>query len=365
MKSGNLAQNTTFYTVALSLQKASAFLYFIFVARMIGVASVGKLSFAMSFTAVFGMILDFGLTQILIRESARAQTKEQEQKYLAHAVGLKLLGSLVIYSVVFALVNLMGYPEITRQMVYVSALVMICDSFTLSFYGIIRGHHNLWFESLGVIFNQVLIIIFGALVLLSNLGLVALVGVYLISSGFNLLYSAWLLRKKLGLSLWPRFNIGIFKEVLKLALPFAIAGVFVKLYSAMDIILLSKMASEQAVGLYSVAYKVAFALQFVGLASLASIYPAFSSYFVHSKELLARTFERVVFYMLLFSLPLAFGVISVASYVIIPVFGARYEGAIPSLQILMLCIPLLFYVFRPAPCSMLPISKRPTLLFWL
>ena len=70
-----LAKNTTFYASALALQKALSFIYFIFIARFIGVENNGKYSFAMSFTTVFAIFLDFGLTQILIRETSRDPRK--------------------------------------------------------------------------------------------------------------------------------------------------------------------------------------------------------------------------------------------------------------------------------------------------
>ena len=140
----------------MAIQKLLAFVYFIFVARGIGVENTGKYSFALSFTTIFAMFLDFGLTQILIREAAR--NRENSQKYLANVIGLKLIGSVVVYGAIVLAVNLMGYPEITRQLVYVSGLVMVIDSFSLSFFGNLRGCQNLKYESAGVVLDQLMIL---------------------------------------------------------------------------------------------------------------------------------------------------------------------------------------------------------------
>lgn len=339
----NLAKNATIYTAALTMQKVISFLYFILVARMIGVENIGKFSFALSFTAIFAMVLDFGLTQVLIRESAR--DKEKTGRYLANAVALKLIGALFIYAAVVIIINVMGYPAITKQLVYVSGLVMLIDSFSLSFFGVLRGNHNLKYESWGVIINQISVVTAGLVVLWLKLGLVPLMAAYAIGSLFNFLFSTLMLKKTYGIKIRIGLEKSILKELLKFAIPFAIAGIFVRLYSSMDIVLLSKMADDQSVGWYSAAYKIAFALQFVGVASLASVYPAFSYYYQNSKEQLSATFTKVLYYLSILSLPLSIGVIAIADKVIEPIFGVEYMGSVPALQILMLCLPLAFLCF--------------------
>ncbi|MFA5047558.1 MAG: flippase [Patescibacteria group bacterium] len=338
-----LAKNTTFYASALALQKALSFVYFIFVARFIGVENNGKYSFALSFTTVFAIFLDFGLTQILIRETSR--DPNNTQKYLANIMALKLAGSFLIYGIIVAAVNLMGYPELTRHLVYVSGVVMLIDSFSLTFFGVFRGHQNLRFESLGVIINQLIVLACGLGVLILGLGLVPLIGVYLLGSGFNFLYSAAVLKKKFNL--FPRlaFDYKIIRNLLLWSLPFAIAGIFSRLYSSMDIILLSKLTNDHAVGIYSVAYKVAFALQFVALAFSASIYPAFCNYYAHSKEKLADLFTKSMHYLMILALPLSFGLVAIADKIIGPVFGHQYDQAVLPLQILMTSMIFIFVCF--------------------
>ena len=188
MSKEKLVQNTFFFTLALTIQKAISFVYFIFIARAISVEDLGKYSFALSFSTIFAMFLDFGMAQVLVRESAR--DKNNSQKYLSNVLGIKLIASVFVYLLVVVTVNLLGYPDLTKKLVYVSGLVMVLDSFGLIFYSVLRGLQNLIFESLGVIFNQIIILIIGLLVLKFNLGLVVLIGVYFIGSLFNLVYAA-------------------------------------------------------------------------------------------------------------------------------------------------------------------------------
>jgi len=343
MSKGNLTKNTIFFTSAMAMQKIISFVYFIFIARMLGADNTGKFSFALTFTTIFAIFLDFGTNQILIRESARK--RENSQRYLSSVLGFKVLSSLLVYGVMALVVNLMGYPEITKQMVYVAGFVMIVDSFVLSNYAILRGHQNLRYESGGVVLNQIIVLAVGLLVLKMNLGLVVLVAVYLLGSLFNAAYSGLFLGLKL--KIFPRLALDweLVKKILKISWPFALAGLFVRIYSSIDVVMLSKMTTDTDVGIYSVAYKMAFALQFVAVAFSASIYPAFCKYFVESKEDLKRVFVKSMFYLMALAMPLTAGVVAIADRIIGPVFGWEYDMAVMPLQILMLAMVLIFIGF--------------------
>jgi len=343
MDNGKLAKNTTLFSIALATQKALSFIYFIFFARIIGVENTGKLSFALSFTTIFAMLMDFGLSQVLIRESAR--DKKAAEKYLANTLGWKLLLSLIIYGAIILIINWLNYPPLTKQLVYIAAIVMLIDSFALSFFSILRGYQDLKFESLGVILNQGAVMICGFIVLWLNWGLVALISVYLIGSGLNLLISYSALKFKYRLPFRINFNFQFFKTMLVLALPFGIAAFFIRIYSTIDTILLSKLADDRAVGLYSVAYKITFALQFIGVAFSASIYPAFCHYYANAKELLSKTFTKSLHYLLLLSLPISVGAILMADKLIGPIFGAEYAPAGPALQLMMAALVFIFLSF--------------------
>lgn len=343
MKTRNLVKNTFFYSAALALQKILSLIYFIFLARSIGVENQGKFSFALSFTAIFSMFLDLGLTQIIIRESAK--DKNSASEHLANVIGFKLFFSLVIYSLIVVLVNLMGYPEITKQLVYLAGLVMLIDSFSLSVYGVIRGYHNLWFESVGTLLNQLIVLVVGLIGLWSGWGLRSLMSIYLLGSLINFLWAAYNLKTIFNVSIKYQFNTKIILQLLTWSLPFAVAGILNRIFSSLDIVLLSKLTNDWSVGIYSVAFKAAFALQFLALAFSASLYPAFSTYFVYSKENLTRLFTKSMYWLIFTALPITIGTIAIADKVIGDIFGIKYLPSIPPLQILMISIIFVFLCF--------------------
>jgi len=343
MSERNLAKNTTFYTIALALQKALSFVYFIILARGIGVGNIGKFTFALSFTAIFAMFLDLGLTQVLIRETAK--DVKTSEKYLGNILGFKLLASAFIYGLIILLVNLLGYPEITKNLVYITGFVMLFDSYTLSVYGAIRGQQNLFWESAGTVLNQAIILAIGGLLIYLRANLPLIMSAYLIASLANFFWSSFNLRRKFGVKLKISFDGKIIKLLLALALPFALAGIFNRFFSATDVVILSKLKGDYDVGIYSVAFKIAFALQFVALAFSAAIYPAFSFYFANQKENLAKLFVKSMYWLMFLALPLSLGVIAISDKAIAPIFGIAYEKSIAPLNVLMLSLLFVFLCF--------------------
>jgi len=343
MSERNLAKNTIFYSAALALQKALSFVFFIILARSLGVVNQGRFTFALSFTSIFAVFLDLGVTQILIRETARDKSKTEN--YLANIIGFKFLAALFLYGIIVLAVNLMGYPEMTRELVYVSGLVMLVDSLTLSVYGAIRGRQNLSFESIGTIGNQSIVLLIGGALLLLQVNPVTVMAVYLLSSLSNLLWSIFNLKRKFNITVRAVFDWPIVKTLIIWSVPFALAGIFSRIFSSTDIILLSKLSGDRSVGIYSAAFKVAFALQFIALAFSASIYPAFSSYFAHAKDKLSQLFVKSMFWLMFVAGPLVFGVIAIADTAIVVVFGHQYADSVLPLQILIASMLFAFLCF--------------------
>jgi len=78
IKTHTLTQNTTYYTAALVFQKILAFVYFAFLARGLGVEDLGKYAFAFSFTTLFSVFVDVGMSSVLTREIAKDRSRAKE-----------------------------------------------------------------------------------------------------------------------------------------------------------------------------------------------------------------------------------------------------------------------------------------------
>lgn len=338
-KVSNIARNTSYYTLALVIQKVISFSYFVIIARFLGPEDLGKYYFAISFTTIAAIFIDLGLTNVLTRETAKNQADAARLINNSLSLKLPLAGATVL--VVAILINLLGYPELTRHLVYFSSISMVLDSFTFSFFSISRGFHNLTFESVASVVFQLIVLGSGLLAMRFGLDVRALMAGLALASIFNFFYSAGVLKRKWRIRLRPEFDRALLKKIIAFSLPFAAVGIFQRFYTYFDSVLLSLLSGDREVGIYQVAFKVIFALQFLPAAFSASLYPALSTYWANNRAQLAITFERAMNYLLIISLPIAIGIASIADRVVL-LFKAGYGGAALPLQISMAALVFLF-----------------------
>ena len=338
----NIAKNTSYFTLALILQKIISLIYFILIARAIGPADLGKYYFAISFTSIFGIFIDIGQSSILTREIAKRP--DQAEKLFSSIFLIKLPLTLLSILAVFSIINFSSYPEITRQLVYLSMFCMALDSFTLTFFAVSRGFHNLKYESISSVIFQLIVFIVVLAALKFNLGLVWLMLSLVLASLYNFIFSFYILKKNWRLKINWRPDKILIKSILLISLPFAVYAIFQRVYMYLDSVLLSLLAGDHQTGIYQIPFKIIFALQFLPLAFVASLFPAMSHYWHNNREQLAITFERAMNYLIIISLPISVGGVILADK-IMAIFKNGFNDAILPLQITMAAIIFMFLNF--------------------
>ena len=90
MESGQkITANTRFFMLSLVLQKVLSFVYFTFLARTLGVSAIGQYFFAISFATMFSVLVDLGLSPLIIREVAKKT--EQSKNWFYQIFSLKII----------------------------------------------------------------------------------------------------------------------------------------------------------------------------------------------------------------------------------------------------------------------------------
>lgn len=338
-----ITSNTTWYLLALVLQKVLSFVYFTLLARHLGAALLGQYYLAISFATMFSVAMDLGLSAVLIRETAKEPNKAQ--LLFRQILSLKLLLGLLTAFLIIILDLLLFSQDAVRPLIYLTTLIVLIDSFTLFFYAYIRGQQNLRYESFGTILFQVIIMVLGLSAMWWYQTVWPFLVVTLIASLFNLLWSAIfvLVRYRINLSLvWDKV---LTKNIFSIAWPFALSAIFAKVYAYVDSFILKILTDDSQVGFYSVAYKVTFAWQFIPLAFVAALYPAFSHYWQQDKDKLEATLKRAIWYLAYIALPIAAGIAVLAPTLVHLFYTKSFTVSILPLQILILSLPFLFVNF--------------------
>jgi O-antigen/teichoic acid export membrane protein len=145
-------------------------------------------------------------------------------------------------------------------------------------------------------------------------------------------------------SLIPAFNKKQTKWILVTAFPFALAAAFVKIYSYIDSIFLSKMLGEYDVGIYAIAYKFTYAFQFLPMAFGAALYPNLSALSEKEGSQMGPLMRKAFLYMALLSAPIVCGIIGVAPELVL-LTTEEFASAGIVLQMLVLVLIPIFLDF--------------------
>ncbi|MFW0862336.1 MAG: flippase [Candidatus Komeilibacteria bacterium] len=338
-----IARNTGVLTASLIIQKVFSFIYFSYLATQLGVTQTGLYFFVLSLVGICSVFIDFGLINALIREISKKP--EEVNKYYTHAIITRLILAGIVLVAFYLFTLFSSYDIITKQSMVIAGLIMTIDSFTLLFYAVWRAHHNTMWESLGnIIFQITLLVVGGVAVYLSKNIIFALLAL-LLASSINFLLAYFSSRLKLKLKFAFNVDYVFIKKLLLVALPFALAGIFSRVYGYADTFLLKNLVGDAALGYYSLPYKITFVWQFIPLAAIATLYPAFTSYYTESKEKLSALWQKASVYLLALSMPLTVGLYIFAPVIFLKIYGIEFVPSSFALQTLILTLPLLFLNF--------------------
>ncbi len=345
MSGGKVAKNTAYLVSAFIGQKLLAFVYFMVVARSIGVQGTGRYFVALSFTTIFSIFVDLGLSNVLVRETAKFPEKAKD--LLSTALGIKLLLAVATVIVANAIAWLLRYPPETLVMIALASVVMVLDATHLAFYATMRGFQNLRYEAIGVISGQFIIIASGLTFIKLHLPLPWLIVALLLNSTWNVIWSWSALARHFGVRPNLRINRTLATFLCGVTVPFALAGIFSRVYSYIDSVMLSKLATDTAVGLYGAAYKMTFAFQFLPMSFAAAIYPAMSEYYVKDRSKLSAIFAKALKYLAIVVLPLSFGIAVLAQPLVNLIYGPAFAAAALPLRIIIFSL-IFAFLYWPA-----------------
>ncbi len=327
-----IAKNVGVKISAKIISKILSFFFIIYVARYLGAEGFGILSFALAFAGIFGVLTNFGLDLLVVREVAR--DKSLARKYLGNAIGIKIILAIIVFGLIALTINILGYPAQTIKVVYLVSLFIIFNAFTNIFNSIFQAFEKIEYVSIGMILNSGLLLSGALLAINQGFGIIGFSFLYFFASvivlGYSFIVSTWKFVK-------PRIEIDwdFWKSSIKQALPFGLAVFFVTIFYWIDSVMLSIMKGNEVVGWYNVSYKIALFLLFIPQASTSAIFPVMSRLYLTSQNYLRLSFEKHFKYMAMLGVPIGVGIMLLARRFILLLFGIEYFNSIVPLQILV------------------------------
>jgi len=327
-----IARNTALLIGSNVVSFILGFFFTMYIARYLAAQGFGVLSFAVGFTAIFGVLTDIGLQGLMIREITR--DKSLAPKYVGNIAALKVLLCIITFGLTALTAHLAHYPAETIRVVYLIAMSVIFGAFSGMFYGLFRAHERMEFEAVGGILGGALFIAGAFWCISHGYSVVGFAWVFLVVSiimtGYCFAVSAWKFTV-------PRFEVdlGFWKEMLKLAWPFALGGLFLTIYMWIDLVMLSAMKGNEAVGWYNASYRLILMLLFIPTAYFGAVFPIMSRLHFSSQEFLRFIHEKSFKYLLMLGVPIGVGTTLLANKIILLIYGVGYVNSTIALQILV------------------------------
>jgi len=334
-----VARNSVFLFTGEVVSKAAFLILTFFIARFLGDRGFGKFAFALSFTSIFMIFADMGLTTLTIREVAKE--KNNAARYIGNVALMKIALALFTWLFIFAAINLMKYPRDTTCAVYLMGIAMIASSFTEAFSSVFRAYEKMEYVSFLSIFQKITCAVLGILVLAKGGKLLGAVYAYLVASVLTFLLAVLIL---MGKFVKPEFeiNLRLWKDLIKEACPIGLAVFFSAVYFRIDTVLLSLLEGDAVVGWYNAAYKPMEAMMFVPISFIGALFPIFSNFYASSRQALVIVYTKAVKILLIIILPVAIGTTVLAPRLIRLFYGVQFANSAAALRILIWACVVIF-----------------------
>ncbi|HUP54053.1 MAG TPA: flippase [Methylomirabilota bacterium] len=310
------------------------------VARHLGPAGFGVLSFALSLVLLFGTFWTLGLSGLIVRELVRDPGRQAE--LIGTITGLRLLGGIVAIAAALALTVALGTDAQTRLAVAILAVGVLTlytfDGIDFWLQAQVRSRNAVIARSAALVIASVL-----------NVGLIvanAPLTAFVVAAALEYaLAGVGLLLVYVRLGGHPRawtFSATVTRSLLAASWPLILSGIANAINLRVDQLMLGTMKGAEAVGTYAAAARLSEVWYFVPIAIAASVFPSMVRAHAGDRPAFDGWMGRLYDLMVALALPIAIGVSLLSGPLIFLLYGVRYAGSAPILAIHVWAGPFVF-----------------------
>ena len=255
--------------------KLASVVFFLAVARDLGVGDFGDLMFALSFTTILTLPSGFGTEELLAREVAR--DRELVHEYAANVMAMKVVLSVVLLGLAELIVVVGGYSHDVKLTVLVVGGAVAIENLGRTWTGVLQAYQRMEFVSVSLIAQRVLTAVVGVGVLLIGGGLLAVSFVMLGSAVVGFVLQTVLMDRRV-VHVLPHIDRSRWLGLFKAGVPIGVVGVLSAALVKIDQTLISFLSDHgnTEVGYYGAAFRLIEATMFIGWSFSGAMLPWFS-----------------------------------------------------------------------------------------
>jgi len=307
--------------------------------RYLGSDGYGKYCFIFAFIAIISSLSDLGLEMMITRELT--QNEDHSGTILGNMIILK---GLLSFTVVFCVFLSYQFFEILKP--YKMALIIVSFIPVLDVFRVLdllfRARLKMTYSVIAKIISNILSIMLIYILVVSKQTLTMIIAATPIVLSIN--YFILFLFSRRFTQLNFVIDMGLWKRLIKDAIPFGIIGILYVVLWRSDTVLLALFQNDSAVGIYSIARKFIDASLVVPTAVIISVFPIISVFYWKNKTKVQHIFQKTFTYLLAIGFFILIFFCTTASQLVHIVAGDEFKGSVEALKLLSLTIPPYFLV---------------------
>jgi len=301
-----------------------------YIARSLGPTSYGELSYALSFTALFGFIAALGIDQVLYREILLRP--EKRNVFMGTAILLRIASGLVALCISVSVALLLGVDTLSLILIAILSTTFVFGAGALLGQEFQADAEAKYPSLLSILITVILNVLKIAAIALGE-GVIVLAAVLALEPILYLVGLAYLRHRRYGsLRSWS-FDPSLIVMILTQAAPLMFVSAFYMVYARIDQVLIKHMIDTESVGYYDAAVRLVEFWYFVPGIIITGLIPAIANakrtntelYFKRTKKLLLAMGGMAIFVAVANAL--------LAEAFVFVVFGAAFAAAAPVLAL--------------------------------
>lgn len=338
--STKIAYNTIVQVIGKIVSTVLGLIAIAIMTRYLGNEGFGEYTTIITFAFIFSIIADLGLT--LVTSQMINRSNVDQQKVLNNLFGFRFVSALLIIILAPILVQFFPYAPIIKFGVIIASLSFFFLSLNQVFVGLFQKELRTDKIAIAEILGRIAMVAGVFCAMIFDLGLLGVLWAIVLTNFIHFVFHYYFSRKFAKISLdfdWP-----IWKEILHRSWPLFLTTAFNLIYLKADILLLSLMQDQVAVGIYGAAYKVVDVLVTLPFMFAGILLPLFVRHWADNDrpryfQILQKAFDATA----IIAIPLMVGGYFLAEPIMVFIAGKDFALSGQVLQILIFALGAVFF----------------------
>ncbi|OHB43575.1 MAG: hypothetical protein A3K25_06825 [Planctomycetes bacterium RIFOXYB12_FULL_42_10] len=351
----NIAKNTLTVFFARGFNSTFGFLSTIVLARYLTVEEFGKFTFIYALIGFTVLLADFGGFHVITRELSKHPEKAKD--IISSTFILRISIAILLLALVFLAIRFMNIDSSTKAAIYIIIIPQLIFSLNTIFVAVFTANNRFGFDALMQVASRGLEFLSIILVLIFNLGFLAL---------FVAIGASYIMSAVLGSIVYLRnYDVPVLrydskycKYLLTESLPLAITTFLSLAIFRVDIFVLKALKGSIDVALFSIPYACIYTLTIIPQSFVSVIFPILCKLDnIEERNTFIFAYKKALKLLYIISLPISILLICLSGNILQFIFGTKFLTSAGALKIIGASVPFLFLITLNT-FSLVPMRKQ-------